>query len=274
MIDLGDTYVSSIEVYTAPPEQGGVLTNAGTVVLTVTAPDGTASSATVTNPSTGLYRADLVPAQAGRYSLRWVTTSPSQAYPEIVDVRPAAPAFLLSLADAKKALNKSATIVTDDEELRSLNEAVTSVIEDYLGETVVRRSVTDRFSVGSSVCPVLMLRSIPVLSLTSVTRLAPNAGTYDVAGLVVHSATGRLTTLGVPFYGDLDVVYTAGYPIVPANYTEAAKIVLRHLWETQQRPTLGPPGPFGIEGDLEPPSPGSLPLRARELLGGRNPGFA
>lgn len=59
----------------------GVATNA-TVAITVTAPDGTQSTPTVVNSSTGNYYAIIPIDQAGRWLYRWVASGAATAADE------------------------------------------------------------------------------------------------------------------------------------------------------------------------------------------------
>jgi hypothetical protein len=272
VLDLGDTYTTSIRVYDAPPDAGGVLINAGTVTLTITLPDGTVTTPTPVNSSTGRYKYDLITTQEGLHSIRWQTLNPATAQPDVAIVRAAAPLFLMSLADAKRALNKSPSITVDDEEIRDLMEATTLVVEEHLNEVVPPRVVTQRIDAYGQ--DRLLLKA-PVISLTSITRVAPSAGTYPVGSLVVNKPFGFVDSYGQPFFGALDVVYRAGYVLPPANYVEAAKVTLKHLWQEQQQAGVGPSSPF-TDQEFAVPSGSffALPPRAIELLGGRGPGFA
>jgi hypothetical protein len=69
-------------------------------------------------------------------------------------------------------------------------------------------------------------------------------------------------------------VYVAGRSVIPANYTEAAKIIIKHLWSVQQTPGMGSSGAFNPFGaaDVSSSIAGAgyaIPNRAAELLGGR-----
>lgn len=108
--DLGDGVNLDHLVY----DRDGALTNA-TVVLTLTAPDGTPQTPTLTNPSTGRYVAEtIVPDQLGGWSGAWVA---SGAVTDVVtfafSVVDAAPALYTSLPIVKKALGKE-TVDRDD----------------------------------------------------------------------------------------------------------------------------------------------------------------
>jgi len=258
--DLGDVVPLTVEVRDA----GGVLAAAGAIVLTVVLPDGTTATPAVTNPSTGIYQHDYPTVQAGRHSVRWLATGAnSSAYADSFDVRPADPGFILSMAEAKRALNVTSTV--DDEEIRSLIAAVAYVVEDYKREAVVRRTVVEQVT-GSG--RTLMLGKAPVISVTSVS----DGATTWTTGWTLNSELGQITSTGTPLTGDLTVTYVAGRAVIPANFIEAAKVIAKHLWGVQQTPGMGS-RVFGAGGDdISAGIAGlgfALPNRAAELLGGR-----
>jgi uncharacterized phiE125 gp8 family phage protein len=182
---------------------------------------------------------------------------------------------LVSLEDAKRHLNKSLDDTADDEELRQVIEATTPLVESIRGEVVARRSFVMDTDAWTGTRTVLLPKS-PVLSLTSVVSLDGSA-TWDPADLHVDS-TGIVTVRSGPlFWGFLRFTYVAGYPVLPANFALAAKIIIAHLWETQ-RPSLvqsrwGTPRPFMNESEGIVPLPAgfAVPNRALELLGGIGP---
>lgn len=291
MYELGDVIPLTIEIR----DTTGTLANAGgTVTLTIGLPDGTSATPTVTNPTTGRYQCDYVPTQAGRHSVRWVATGTnSSGYSDAFDVRPSDLGYIISLARAKAALNIPATKTTDDEELRGYVEAVTRVIEDWRNETIVRRTIVERHDTSSVVnmrtdrvsdmgyeyggtTRRLALMSSPVIALTEVKRV-DGTYTWDPTQLDVDPSNAVVTVLNGPlFYGFLQVTYVAGYPIIPANYTLAAEIIVSHLWELQRQPSITPAGAnlFGSDtGDAISAGPigFAIPNRAAELLGGRPP---
>ncbi len=70
--DIDDSVLLTFTVKTLV---GGVLTlTNATVTLTLTKPDGTNPAASVSNPSTGVYQATVVPDQAGEWLYRWKAT--------------------------------------------------------------------------------------------------------------------------------------------------------------------------------------------------------
>lgn len=249
----------------------GALANAGAVVLTVSLPDGTVVTPTPLNPTVGVYQYDYQPTMAGRHIARWVATGANaSSFVDTFDVRATTPDYLVSLADVKRYLNILTT--TNDEELRSFIEAATGIVEDVVGSVVVR-SVTETHTRPGR---VLVLRSAPVVSLTSITSVLTNSGlSYDVTALDVDTDTGIVRRVdGLPLVWrrpgfsptPVRIVYTAGRPIIPAAITMAAQVIIDHLWETQRGHTQGVrPAPGGGRSQKKGPSP-DLPPRARELL--------
>lgn len=271
MIDLGSVYQVAVDVLDA----SGTLVNPSSATLTVTLPDGTTVAPAVTLPpaTPGKLRVDYVTTMAGRHVWRVVTANPTTAYADVFDVQPATPVGIVSLADARAQLNFGPTETADDDELRTFIGAATGAVERALGRTVVRRSFTDRFAVSCSAAE-LLLRHVPVLSLTSVVS-ADGATTWSTANLRVDSETGLVTVVaGSAFTGALDVTYQAGYQVVPENYRLAGQIIIQHLWETQ-RGTMGGVQLGGGDVDIALAGRGfAIPRRALELLDTQLPGVA
>jgi hypothetical protein len=81
--DIGDEITVRHEV--RDPDTGG-LTDAATVVATLTAPDATTSSPAVTTDATGLYEATFTVDQAGTWQLKWADTDPTGVSWDVFDV--------------------------------------------------------------------------------------------------------------------------------------------------------------------------------------------
>ncbi|MGL5911204.1 MAG: hypothetical protein ACRCZP_14470 [Phycicoccus sp.] len=279
-VDLGDTVPLTVTVRSA----AGTPVNAATIALTIELPDGATISPTVANPpaSPGLYTYDHTTTMEGLHHVRWQATTPAAAYTDVISVRPARPGYLMSLAEAREHLglrDRSA-----DEELRRHMEAVTDVVEDYLGQVLIRRSIvethharrdTDLYTTRA--WHTLVLRRRPVLSLTSVTGPG-GAPSWAAADLVADLPNGIIHTAPTTSHFDRDVTvtYVAGHRVIPAAWTQAAKVILQHLWSTQ-RGERGAPRPRTPMATMDP-VPGvwgigySLPNAAIELLGERPPG--
>src|SRR6266508_4521861 len=254
--DLSDSIPIAIDVKDA----AGALANATTVVLTITLPDGTTSTPTVANPPavTGQYRYTHTATMEGRHTWRFVTTNPNTAYQDVFEIREAATPALLSLADAKAHLNITGT--SSDDELREYLEGITKVVEDYVGP-IVRRTYTRR--VRGGVCKIALPHT-QVTDITAVTLVSDGSSPLTLTDLTVDTPSGMfgLKTGGYLPYGELDVTYKVGRSYVQPNWTLAAKMILKHAWETQ----LG--NLPSIQGD-EVIIPGAgylVPYRAMALL--------
>lgn len=234
MIDVGDTYTSSIEVYDKPPESGGVLIDPASAVLTVTLPDGTTLAGTTPNHTgTGKYRYDLVTTVAGRHLLRWVTTTPATAYTDEINVAPADPGLIVSLQTVKDHLNIASA--TNDEELRRLIASATSQVEDRIGP-VARRTVVERVRLDLGQRR-FWLAQPPVISLTSITAVSTGASAITVGALDVDPTSGAVTYLDPYGYfpaGVYTVTYVAGRAVVDEGIVNAALDYVRGAWETQR----------------------------------------
>jgi hypothetical protein len=212
-------------------DSAGALTNATTVTLTVTLPDGTPATPSVTNPpaSTGQYRVTYVPTVEGRYAWRAVTTSPNTAYQDVFEVRESVSPALLSLADAKAHLNITTT--TYDDELREYLEAATKIVESYVGP-VVRRTYTRRVGGGRDRIP---LPHTQVLEVTALTLVSDGSSPVTLTDLTVDTPSGILSLKagGSITSGDLDVTYKVGRAYVESNWTLAAKHIVKANWNSQ-----------------------------------------
>ena len=233
MIDTGQTYEATCAVRNA----AGVLANATTVTLTVTAPDGTVTTPSVVNPPLvdGKYLCDVVLDQAGLWKFAWLTTAPGTSTVDYVNARDFI--SIISLAEAKAHLDMTAT--ADDDELRNFLQAATELVESKVGPCV-RRTVTERVTEGT--CE-LVLRCHPVISVTSVTSVWPGGPSWTTADLLVDGDAGIVCQKSMwPFwYGPWDVVEVVGRAVIPERFLHAAKEQLRHLWETQRGSSQAPP---------------------------------
>jgi hypothetical protein len=212
-------------------DAAGAPANASTAVLTVTKPDGTTETPAVSNPPsvTGQYRVTYVPTLEGRYEWRAVTTVPNTAYQDVFVVRGLLSPALLSLADAKAHLKITSTASDDD--LREYLEAATEIVESYVGP-VVTRTHTARVCGYRSEIP---LPHTQVTAVTAVTLVRDGSAPITLSDLTINTAAGVISYKnGTAFpYGDMDVTYTVGRTSVKANWTLAAKIIVKHNWDTQ-----------------------------------------
>lgn len=171
---------------------------------------------------------------------------------------------LVSLAEAKAQLNLDGTD-RHDTELTLYVEALTSVIEGYIG-AVEPRQVTQEVTAHHG---ALILFTTPVTSVDNAvpsgggTGLDPAALGVDVAGVV-----RRRDGAPIPA-GPWTVTYTVGRSDpAPPTIRLAALMLLQHLWRTQtatRGPVLGGGDDFSVTESI----PGfgyAVPNRVLQLL--------
>lgn len=255
--EIGD----SVTLTWAVADAEGTPSNA-TVTLTVTLPDGTSSTPTVSNPSTGSYAASLTPTLNGLHGYRWVATGAVTA----AESGTFAVGGILTLDEAKKQLNKTSS--ADDDELQVYIDAATAIVEDYCG-TVVSRTVSEWHAPSGS---VIVLNEPHVVSVTSISDYYGGTATELTTDeyLLDPSLNGLVTKLssGVPvnFAPRVLVTYVAGMSPVPRAINLAARIIVQHLWRTQNG-GAGLPSVLDEDVDTVETSSGyAVPNRALELL--------
>lgn len=138
---------------------------------------------------------------------------------------------ILQQADFADALNISATEVTENLVLlQGLAATVEEGIDFLCGPTTARSVVKTITASGKIPLPIY-----PVISLTSV--VGDYRGALDVATLKVDPDSGVIRWPRFYIYPDTyTVTYQAGRSPVPSSLEDAAKIILRHLWETRRGP--------------------------------------
>jgi hypothetical protein len=170
----------------------------------------------------------------------------------------------LSLPDAKSHLN--ITKPDFDTELQAAIDSAEGIIADICGP-LAPTSVTDRIRVSGAYS--FTLRTTPVISLTSATSIY-GSSTADISQLFV-SPSGVVTWRdGISrfYWGEYDVVYTAGRAAPPPALLFAVKEVLRNLWEPQRGLRAGvAAGPLPTSRDAMILGPDVLiPSRARTAM--------
>lgn len=143
-------------------DEAGDLAAPGAVTLTITLPNGTTSTPTPENPSTGVYTYDFTPASAGRHVARFVATGANAGADEdVFDANPAS-AAVVTVADAREYLGQ---VSVDDTQLAAVIVAEQQAqarrcrIEPYsadLREALLRRVAFN-----------LSARNVPLASYTS-----------------------------------------------------------------------------------------------------------
>lgn len=277
MIDLGDPVVLTFLVKDA----SGALVDAGAAVCTVTLPDNSTNTPTVSHTGTGTYAATFTTTQAGRHQVRWVATGANaQTYADVFNVTAASLPWIVGLAEARASLGLPAGATANDEVLRSKLTAATPVMEDIVGP-VLPATFDDWLDGGATTVRVL---NYPLISVTSVQESYGNftrtltaqpldGPGFDAYGYTVDLAAGILQRRTSGRVGEfaagrrnVHVTYQAGRTVTPANIIEATLRLVRHLYQEEQqgfaRPEFGSGEPMVMT-----PSGFVVPRAVIELCG-------
>ncbi|MBX3435955.1 MAG: hypothetical protein KF861_00470 [Planctomycetaceae bacterium] len=239
-----------------------------TVILTVTTPDGSTVTPTVTEDA-GTYTATVETTWPGRYLLGWAKdAAPAAAYTDILDVWPADPRFLISLAAARAAVGWGVNDTKNNDDLRLFTAAATPVIEDIVG-AVLMRSIVQTSDGGKT---GIALWERPA-SATDVTQVKVNgavqdAGTYtvDPNAAIVYAGSSNAPTR-FPFgRQNIEITYTTGSNQISPNVRLATAELVRHLWQVGRqggRPGWG--ADESAEAQVYTPSGFAVPKRVIEL---------
>jgi hypothetical protein len=233
----------------------------GTISVAVTRPDGTTfptPSVSSQPPITSTFTPDM----AGRWLIRWASVTPAGAYSDIVDVWPVDPRFIISLDDAKAALNMTTMDNAQLDDLRLYIAAATPVIEDIVG-VVVPRTVVQKSDGGMS---SVILWETPV-SVQSVTENGSAITDYwlDTQAGIIYGGTATSGRKFATGRGGVVVTYTAGYQVIPANIRLATRELVRHWWQVGKQAMRQGPVNTTAHMDVWTPSGYAVPRRVMEL---------
>jgi hypothetical protein len=221
-------------------------------VLTVTAPDGTTTTPTVTVDGSNATAA--VPATiAGQYLLVWTVTG--TLTDAVMDQFTATPAALglISLSDLRDTLNIAPSDTTGNAKLRRFIQSATKVVEHITGP-MLGQSCTEYFD-GNR--PMIVLSARWIQSITTITEVLgttlftlteqPLGGSYTQYGYTWDKSTNTIIrrSSGITFWfppGDrnVTVTYEAGISPLPQDISDAAGDIIQHWWDHGQQAFAAP----------------------------------
>jgi len=229
--DLGDIVGLAVTVKDAT----GTAANATAVTCTITLPDGTTATPSVTNATTGSYTVDYSPTLVGRHLVRWVATgSNASAYTDSFEVNDPTETFIVSLSDVKRYLNITST--ASDDELRQFILEATDIAEPLVNQKLRRDSFSEKYTATED---SIMLIKQPVVSVTSLVEngvtLTENVDFYVNyrAGLVYRGDT-TMRRFWRSGQNNITVNYVAGKTDPSPVEQLLIKEIVRHLWRTQR----------------------------------------
>jgi hypothetical protein len=268
--DLGDVVPLGITI----TDSTGANSNASAVTCTISLPDGTNSTGSVTNPSTGQYNCDFSPSQVGRHAVRWLATGTNaSAYTDEFVVRDFTELGIVGLNEVKSHLNIPSTDTSLDDELRSFIDAGSDLAETYVGQVLGRRTYSNELYDGGT--EFIRIRNPKAISITSVIE---NDVTVPSSNYVLDYTGQRLYRIGsgtlyaTNSYGywtqgmnNVSITYVAGYVNPPMSAKQGVLEIIRHLWQTQ-RGAINVMSRTNSGDELYSTPTYSLPRRAMELL--------
>lgn len=249
----GDLYAAS---YTAPAT--------ATVVLTVTAPDGTTSTPSVVTALAPVYTSSVPATQVGAYLLTWTASgAATDVFTDQFTVV-AASLQLISYADVCDQLNISTTDTTTTARLRRYIQSATDVVQNITGP-ILPTSKTSYFNGGHSslTLPYRWVKSITSVvewwggtTIYTLTAQTPGSamGTYnymwDTATNTLTRLAGGFPTNFFPLENSVTVTYLAGMTTIPQVITDATGELIRHWWQNGQQPrSVSFTNPTGLGDD-------------------------
>lgn len=247
----------------------------GNPTCTVTRPDGTTTTASVSKPSTGLYWGNLASTLSGRYRGVFTgtgTNSGKLPWTDVVDVWPADPRLIVSLADVKAELNH--TLDVNDDELRLFIAATTEIVESLVGAVLARTEV-QTFNGGKT--GVLLDERATAITSVTVDGVATTDYVADLDSGIVYAGSSSSPTCFTYGRQNVVVTYTTGGSSIAPSVISGARSIAAHLYASSQQSRRG----RGRSGDGDGTTlvlGYAVPNAAIEKLGNqrhnRMPGFA
>jgi len=255
-------------------DSNGNNANATTVVATITLPDGTTVTPSVTNSATGLYDTVYTPSQTGRHLVAWLATgSNASSYYDEFTVRDYTQLSIISLDEAKDHLNIPLTTTNSDNELRRMIDAATSLAQSYTGNILGRVTYTNEIYDGN--VDNIRLHNPRAMSITSVYENGVLLTSADYSLEYTGQRLWRITTgsLNEPnYYGiwapgsqNITISYVSGFVNPDPAAKQGVLEIVRHLWQTQ-RGSMNVISRNQNGDDFYSGATYSLPRRAMELL--------
>lgn len=231
-----------------------------TVVLTITAPDGTISTPTVNHDGTGQYSAAVTFNQVGDWLRVW-TASGTIVAPTFDQIHVIAPTLrIVGLAEVKEHGNITSS--ASDGELLDFIGTAQQMIEELVGVTVPQTITETTYACSGAI----LLDKGPVLSVQSITEYG---AAVDPSLYAVDLATGAIERTDCrSWHGSstwpLGVIYRAGRNPIPEAIRWAGKEQTIHLWRSTQAQRGG--RARGDIGDAAVAAGFGMPNRVRDAL--------
>ncbi len=180
-------------------------------------------------------------------------------------------ADILDLPGARAAIRVQATDTSHDSDLTATYiPATTVIVEDQVGPVMTRTGLTYTRDGGRSTISLPSATTgVTQVTETGTVLVANQDYTVNLASGIVTRGSVQQPYIFLPGQQNIVVTYNVGYAAAPANVKAnvvlAARIILAHLWQSDQqgyRPQFGAP-----DNDVVmTPSGFAIPRRAASLL--------
>jgi hypothetical protein len=247
--DLGD----AVTLTTTVVDTDGTATNT-TMVLTLTAPDGTSSTPSISNPTTGTYTAVVTPDQVGTWLFNWAGTGAVVVADsgQFTVQNPAAPAYA-SLTDLKASL--TLTAADRDDRLTRVLLSSSRAIEKSCGDRkfwLDPAASARTFNVGRRLVDTPQGQQLFIDDIGSTLGLTVEVGSGIAFTTVTDYITGPDNALargwpinwllrpGRRFTGSsidqIRVTARWGFPAIPDDIAEATLILANRRYKRKESP--------------------------------------
>lgn len=237
----------------------GSPTDPDTVTLTVTDPDGTTTSPAVTKTAVGVYEADVTVDTAGTWTYVWEGTGAAADVEdgsfEVFATAASDALNIITLGEAKNAINADLTRTSHDDELRQWVTAVSRRIDDLCGPVVARTvAAADKLYDGGrhafrpKLTPVHTITTLTEYSNTTSTVLTAETNatkpadgylldersTHDV---LIRRRTSNADSVFPAGRRNIELDYDAGRytstGTVDPKFKTAAAAIIRRMWSRE-----------------------------------------
>lgn len=256
--------MGSVDLGTVVEVAWDTVPEGGAPALSLVRPDGSTQIVPTVTMLTGTsFKASFSASMAGRWQIRWISTGAVAAYTDVLDVWPADPRFIISLDDARNALNIRAGLADAStmDDLRLYVAAATPVIEDITGPIV--SGIFTQVADGGHWA--ITLNDIPS-EILSVTELDVPLTDYvaDLQAGIIYAGRRYALRQFMPGFNSVVIQYRAGSAVIPPNIRLAARELIRHWWQIGKQARDGGSS-FSQTGDAFTPSGYAVPRRVIEL---------
>lgn len=203
------------------------------VVLTVTRPDSTTDTPSVTETTpAGTYAATVIPTLPGRYVLSWSSPSVDATYGDVINVFPSDPRFIIGIQEAKSVLRIPPGQTGMEDDLRMILAATTIVLETLV-DTIVAKPFVQETDGGR---PSIVLwhkvteGSDLTVKVNGIVQVEERDYVVDRRAMIVHAGSRTSPGWFPPGRLNVEITYSTGSSIIDPAIRLATSTMVKHLY--------------------------------------------